>query len=371
MKILKFFKKAYKGEPVLCICFVIALLSMLLVPPSADYLKYIDLRVLLLLFCLMAVVLGMQECGLFKVMAQKLLTGRKQFRVLSLILVLLPFFSSMLVTNDVALIAFVPFTIVVLNMICRKEALIRIVVLQTIAANLGSMATPIGNPHDLYLYEYYRLTAVEFIEVLLPYVIVSFVALSAASLCSPKDIIDVCFESKEKLKEPKKLAMYLALFILCLLSVFRLLPYYILTAIVLICMLVFSRKLLKKVDYSLLLTFVCFFIFAGNMEKVPEVRYFMSEMLNKDTLLSAILASEVISNVPSSVLLSGFTDDWKNVLIGVNIGGLGTPIASLASLISLRIYTKSEASQPLKFLGIFTLYNIVGIIILLLTVWVL
>ena len=212
------------------------------------------------------------------------------------------------------------------------------------------MATPIGNPHDLYLYEYYKLTASEFIEVLLPYVLVSFVALTATSLCTKKDIIDVCFESIEKLREPKKLVMYLVLFILCLLSVFRLLNYYILTAIVLVYMLIFSRNLLKKVDYSLLLTFVCFFIFAGNMGKVPEVRYFISEILHKDTQLSAILASQLISNVPSSVLLSGFTDDWKNVLIGVNIGGLGTPIASLASLISMRIYFNSDDARPLRFL---------------------
>lgn len=369
MKLLNRLKEFFLRELMLCICAVIALLSMLLVPPSAAYLDYIDLQVLCLLFCLMAVVLGIQECGLFKVLAHKMLTGKKQFRLLSLILVLLPFFCSMLVTNDVAIITFVPFTILVLNMIDRNSALIKIVVYQTLAANLGSMATPIGKAHNLFLYEYYGISAGEFFSVMLPLSLISLIGLSAAALIAKNDVISVSFESDERLEDPKRLAMFLGLFILSLLSVFRVLPYWIPTAAVLICMLCFSRKLLKKVDYALLLTFVCFFIFAGNIGQVPQVRELLSRMLQRDTLLSAILASQIVSNVPASLLLSGFTDDWRSLLVGVNIGGLGTPIASLASLISLKMYLRTDGARPLRYLGIFTLANVTGIFVLLLSVW--
>lgn len=350
----------------LCICAAIAIISTFFAAPGANYMEYIDFRVICLLFCLMAVVVGMQECGLFKVLAYNLLSGKKQFSILSLILILLPFFTSMLVTNDVALIAFVPFTIIVMDMIEKRSALIRIVVLQTMAANLGSMATPMGNPHDLFLYEYYGLSAGEYFQTIFPLVLASLIGISSAAAICKNDTIQVYFESREQIREPKKLAMYTGLFVLCVLSVFRLLDYLLVTAVVLVCMMIFSRGLLKKVDYPLLLTFVCFFIFAGNMGNIPEVRWFLSKMLHRSTLFSAMLSSQVISNVPSSVLLSGFTDNWEDLLLGVNIGGLGTPIASLASLISLRIYMKSEGARPLRYLCVFTAANIVGIAYLLL-----
>lgn len=364
MKILGVIYQWGKKEAVLCISAFFAVLSMFLVSPNLGYFDYIDWRVLGLLFCLMAVVLGLQECGLFTVLAQRLLTGRKQIRLLLLILMLLPFFSAMLVTNDVALITFVPFTILVLRMIGQSKLLIRVIVIQTIAANLGSMATPIGNPQNLYLYSSYTLTASSFFTVMIPLTIISMVGLSLASVWIKQETIQVTFEQKEAIQNPKMLALYLGLFLLCLLSVFRLLSYWIVMIITVVCVFCFSRKLLLKVDYSLLFTFICFFIFAGNMGQLTMVKDFLSSLLEKNALLTSMLSSQIISNVPAAVLLSEFTQDWKSLLLGVNVGGLGTPIASLASLISLKFYLRCAEAKPIQYMGVFLLGNIIGLLIL-------
>lgn len=365
MRLFGTIKAFFLRDTLLCICLLFSILSALTVPPDAVYLSYFDVRVLCLLFCLMAVVLGFQECGLFTVLSQRLLTGCGRFRVLCLALVLLPFFCAMLVTNDVALITFVPFTILVLRQIDRGDRLIYIIVLQTVAANLGSMATPVGNPQNLFLYFFYALDADVFFKAVTPPVLVSLAALSAAALCVKDDAVAMAFSERQTLCHPKRLTVYTALFILCLLSVFHLFSYTILTVLVVVCLLFLSPALLKKVDYSLLLTFVCFFLFAGNMGRLPQVRALLSALLAQNTLLSAVAASQIISNVPAAVLLSGFTTDWYGLLLGVNIGGLGTPIASLASLISLKYYLKVEHAQPLRYLRVFTFVNIAGIMLLL------
>lgn len=360
-RILSFFKK----EAVLCISAVCAVLSMLAVPPDIAYLDYLDLRVLCLLFCLMAVVLGMQDCGLFGLLAQKLLRGQKGLRLLLLVLVLLVFFTSMVVTNDVALITFVPFTLMVLEAAGAQQLMIKAVVLQTVAANLGSMATPVGNPQNLFLYSSYQLSGAEFFGVMLPLTLVSLIGVSVAALLTKNSRISISFPQPAVISHPGRLGIYLTLFLLCLLSVFRVLPYWVLTPIVLVCFLFVRPKLLLRVDYSLLLTFCCFFIFSGNLGRIPAVHHFLSLVLEQSTLLSSALASQVISNVPAAVLLSGFTSDWRGLLAGVNIGGLGTPIASLASLISLKFYLRSKDRRVGRYLLVFTAANAVGLVILL------
>ncbi len=349
----------------LCISLVFSLASMAAVPPDALYAGYIDIRIICLLFCLMAVVQGFQECGLFLTMAQRLLSGCRQIRPLMLILVMLSFFSSMLVTNDVALITFVPFTILVLNFAGKKELIVRAVVLETLAANLGSMATQVGNPQNLFLYANYDLSAAGFFSVTLPIAFASLIILSLASIFIKRQDVRVSFECCAKVKDIRLLCMYAGLFVLCLLSVFRVLHYAVATAAVLLFMLVFSRRLLLKVDYGLLATFVCFFLFAGNMGRIPQVHELLSRLLEKNTLATSVLASQVISNVPAAVLLSGFTADWRSLLAGVNVGGLGTPIASLASLISLKIYLRSDGTRPLFYLAVFTAANIAALALLL------
>lgn len=355
-----------RREPVLSISFVCALVSAFFVPPSAAYVDYIDLRVLCLLFCLMAVVAGLQECGLFLVLAQRLLAGERPVRLISLTLILLPFFCSMLVTNDVALITFVPFAILVLEMVGRRDLLIPIISLQTVAANLGSMATPVGNPQNLFLYAHFSLSMGDFLSLLLPLTLISLVGLTAAGLYfGGKGWISVSFPEQVRLTSPKHLALYLVLFGLCLLSVCRILPYGILTVLVIVALLLARRQLLGQVDYMLLLTFVCFFIFSGNLGQMPAVRAGLGSLLSRSPLLCSAAASQVISNVPAAVLLSGLTEDWKGLLAGVDVGGLGTPVASLASLISMKFYLRSREAKPLPYFLWFTAANVIGLLVLL------
>ncbi|WP_195377033.1 SLC13 family permease [Anaerotruncus rubiinfantis] len=356
----------FQNETVLVAAFLCAAISMLFIPPDAQYMGYIDLRVLCLLFCLMEVVAGFQECGLFIVLAQKLLSGRKRFRMLSFVLVTLPFFSSMLITNDVALITFVPFAILVLTMIDRTEYLIRIVALQTIAANLGSMATPVGNPQNLFLYAKFSIPTSGFFAVMAPLTLLSLAALAAAALAVNGEIIEVHFPARQTIRSPGRLALFCGLFALCLLSVFHLLHYGLLLLIVLLALGFFARGLFRRADYGLLMTFACFFVFAGNIGRIGAVREFLAGILTKSAAATSILASQAISNVPAAVLLSGFTDDWRGLLVGTNIGGLGTLIASLASLISFQLYRKSAGARPFRYLAFFTAANLAGLLFLLL-----
>ena len=356
-----------RAEAVLCISLAAALLSALLVPPDAAYLSYIDLRVLCLLFALMAVVQGFVRCGLFRLLAERLLSGERTLRALCLLLVLLPFFVSMLVTNDVALLALVPFTFFLLRQAEAEALAVRVCVLQTVAANLGSMATPIGNPQNLYLHARYALTAGQFFGVVLPLALVSLVALAVTAVLSapPRGRVHVTFAEPARIADARRLAAYLALFLLCLAAVFRLVHYAVAAAAALVLLLLLDRPLLRRIDYGLLLTFCCFFVFSGNLGRIPAVRALLESLLDRNTLLCATAASQCISNVPAAILLSGFTGDWQGLLAGVNIGGLGTPVASLASLISLRLYLKEPGARARRFLSVFTLVNVAGLILLL------
>ena len=359
-------KAFFKKETVLCIAALCAIVTMFFVLPDGEYVGYIDLRTLCLLLCLMAIVAGFQARGVFRVLTYQLLRRMKSGRALSVTLVLLPFFCSMLVTNDVALLVFVPFTLALLSQINSEKAAIPMLVLQTVAANLGSMATPVGNPQNLFLYANYALTPGQFFSATLPLTAISFVCLAAAALpVLPNTLPDFSLQA-EKLQQPKKFLLYGILFLMCLLTVFRVLPYGIMTVIVLIAVVLMDRALLKELDYALLLTFVCFFIVSGNLGRLEAVRCFLQNLLTKSTLLTAAATSQIISNVPAAVLLSGFTDSWKPLLEGVNVGGLGTPVASLASLITLKLYLRHPGAKAGKYILVFSAVNIAGLVILLL-----
>ena len=358
-------KEFLKKETVLCIAALCAAATMLLVPPDAEYLHYIDWRVLCLLLCLMAVVAGFKSLGAFDWLTYQLLRRIRSGRVLGVTLVLLPFFCSMLVTNDVSLIVFVPFTLALLDGLGCAGAMVPVIVLQTVAANLGSMATPVGNPQNLYLYAAYQLEAGEFFSVVLPLTLVSGVALTLAALPVLPRQLPVQKLREERITSAGKLGLYAALFVLCLLTVFRVVDYPVTTAVVVAALFLADRKLLKEIDFMLLLTFVCFFVVSENLGRVEAVRSFLQTLLNGSTLLTAVGASQVISNVPAAVLLSAFTDQWRELLAGVNIGGLGTPIASLASLITLKLYLRWKGARVGRFLAVFTAANLAGLILLL------
>lgn len=357
-------KSFIKKEAVLFISLICAVATMFFVPPDKQYISYIDLHVLSLLLCLMAVVAGFQSCGIFRCLTYSLLKKCRNGRLLGLILVLLPFFSSMLVTNDVALLVFIPFTIGLISEMKAQKATVPILVLQTVAANLGSMATPVGNPQNLFLYSEFQPTITQFFSTTLPLTALSLIILSFASLpVLPKELPR--FDLKEeKIEKPTFLAVYGILFIVCLLTVFHILNFWILLAITVITLLIIDRKILLKPDYALLATFICFFIVSGNLGRIEAVNAFLKNLLDKSTLLTSVGASQIISNVPAAVLLSGFTKNWKELLEGVNIGGLGTPIASLASLITLKLYLRSEKPQGGKFILTFLAANIAGLVLL-------
>ena len=362
---MKKIKAFLQKETVLCIAALCAVATMFLVPPDGEYLHYIDWRVLCLLLCLMAVVAGFKSLGAFDWLTYQLLRRIKSGRVLGVTLVLLPFFCSMLVTNDVALIVFVPFTLALLSGLGCEKAMVPVVVLQTVAANLGSMATPVGNPQNLYLYAAYSLSAGEFFSVVLPLTAVSLAALSAASIpVLPRTLPEQSLR-EERITSAGKMGLYAALFVLCLLTVFRVVPYPVTTAVVVAALFLADRKLLKEIDFMLLLTFVCFFVVSENLGRVEAVREFLQSLLSKNSLLTAVGASQVISNVPAAVLLSSFTEDWRALLAGVNIGGLGTPIASLASLITLKLYMRWPGAKVGRFMVVFTAANLLGLALLL------
>lgn len=367
---LKKIKEFIAKETVLCIAAACAVATMFAVPPDKAYLHYIDFRVLCLLLCLMAVVAGLKSIGIFDWLTYQMLRRIRSGRALGVTLVLLPFFCSMFVTNDVALIIFIPFTLLLLQQLGCSNSIIPVTVFQTIAANLGSMATPVGNPQNLYLYAFYNLGIGEFFSVTLPLTAVSLILLSVGSLSLlPKTLPEQTLE-KAEIRSTKQLLIFLSLFTLCLLTVFRFVPYPATTAITVATLFLVNRKLLKEIDFMLLLTFVCFFTVSENLGRIDAIRLFLQQLLQSNTLLTAVGTSQIISNVPAAIMLSGFTDRWRHMLAGVNIGGLGTPIASLASLITIKFYMRWENAKITRFLGYFTAANVIALCILLLFMYI-
>lgn len=359
-KLVKFFKK----ETVLCIAALLSVVSAFFVTPSAEYLEYIDWRVLALLLGLMLVVAGLQSIGLFRYLGLKLLERIRTTRQLCLLLVGLSFFSAMLITNDVALITFVPFAVMILGLAGQSGLLIQVVVLQTIAANLGSMLTPIGNPQNLYLYSTYAIPMGTFLLDMLPLTLLSMALLVISVFLLPKAEISVSVPEKPTAPPKGKLIFYLVLFLVALSCVIRLLSWPVMLVVLCLGMLIIDRKLFKAVDYFLLLTFMCFFLFIGNIERIPAVSELLQTFIQGRELILSILLSQCISNVPAAILLSGFTDAARPLLYGINIGGLGTLIASLASVISYRAYGESENAAKGTYIKTFTLYSLVFLAVL-------
>ena len=350
-----------RSQTVLVVSAVLALVSCFLVPPSRAYVSYVDWRVLGLLFSLMAVVAGLRTAGTFRVLTEFLLRKVSSMRVIALLLVLLCFGFSMFLTNDVTLITLVPFTLLVFRQMTGSEkALVHTLVLETLAANLGSMLTPIGNPQNLYLYSQYDLSLGVFFRTMAPYTALSLVLLVVLTLVLvPGGAASLSEGSTFHSFHRKTFFVYAALFLLCLLSVARVLDWRVLLVAVLAVVVLENYRLLRMVDYSLLLTFVFFFVFIGNVGSLADVREFLENAVGGREVETGILASQVISNVPAALLLSKFTTDGTGLLIGVNLGGLGTLIASMASLITYRLYAASDRALKGRYFAEFTLWNLV------------
>lgn len=346
-----------KEEIVLIISAVLAAVSAFFVKPTAAYFEYIDFRTLGLLLCLMLVMAGLNRMGIFSLLAQKMLGKTKNLRSLGLVLSLLCFFSAMVITNDVALITFVPFTVTALELSGKKKALIPIVVIETVAANLGSMLTPIGNPQNLYLFSAFNMGFGEFFSAVAPYAALSLALTVIATFMFRKEDIKIEIVHKKPQPEKAKLIIYIVLFMLSLLTVFRVIPYPVTLGITLLSVIIADRKTLAKADYSLLLTFIFLFIFIGNLGKIEAVSSLLQSLVKEREVLVGIAASQVFSNVPAAILLSSFTDNAAALLTGVNLGGLGTLIASMASLISFKLIAKEKISTG-RYMLVFTAVNV-------------
>ena len=361
-----------RRDTVLCAAFALAIVSMLFVPPDREYISYVDFRTLSILFCLMSVMTGLQKSGVFQCVGQALLRRLRKVWQLVLLLVLICFFSSMLVTNDVALITFVPFTLIVFDMIgpeTKLRLIIPTVVLQTIAANLGSMLTPIGNPQNLYLYGRSGLSLRDFILLMLPYTLASFLVILIWSIVQSMacpGAVHVSFDGNASITGSRgHLIVYGLLFVLDLLTVARVIPCGVTFGVTAISLELMDKRVFFLIDYSLLLTFTGFFIFIGNLRRLPAFSQALRQIVSGHEVLAGIAASQIISNVPAALLLSGFTENLSALTIGVNLGGLGTLIASMASLISYKIVVRAERQRKRAYFWYFTAANICFLMILL------
>ncbi len=368
-KIIAFIKK----ETVLSAAWILAVISAFIVHPSKEYLSYIDFNTLMLLFCLMAVMAGFRKLGAFEKCSEYLLGKFHSSPGILSVLVFMPFFFSMVITNDVALIVFVPLAIITLKMCGLENLLLFTVVLQTLAANLGSMSLPMGNPQNLYIYSHYGLSFAQFLETMIPYTAASFVLLLLCVVC-------LHFKSRGGTLSPaaskaddhspdasgknKMWVVNTAAFLLCLLCVGKLIPAVVIFPVILASYAISDRKLLKDVDYSLLLTFIGFFIFTGNIKNMNEARDLIANALNGHEVGFSIFASQIISNVPAALLLSCFTDNARALLIGTNLGGLGTLIASMASLISFKQIARNYHDRRGKYFILFTAMNLLFLALL-------
>ena len=374
-------KICLKKDVVLTIAILLALLSSLFVHPDKQYINYIDYRTLILLFCLMSVMAGLRKIKLFDRVASTLVSRCTNEGQLIILLVVVVFFTSMIITNDVALLTFVPFTISVLNILhpnVKNRWMITLIVMETIAANLGSMLTPVGNPQNLYLYNVSGMSMGGFLLIMLPYSVLSLVMLIIWIIirCNSKstnidrniklgDIRNTNSEIAYNSRDKRIIGMYFFLFILCIMTVVKIIPFYITFVILLVCILIFDRDTLKNVDYSLIFTFTGFFIFIGNIGRIPVFRDFLQGVISGKEMITAVLCSQIMSNVPAALLLTGFTDNIRMLIIGTNLGGLGTLIASMASLISFKFIQREDKNVNGTYIATFTVANVVFLICLM------
>lgn len=357
------FGRFIKKNVVMVIAMVAAIVTCFFVPPDRAYLDYFDVKTLTCLFCVLAVVCALKNINFFYILAKKLIQVFRNARLCILALVYITFIGSMLIANDMALLTFLPLGTYVMTSTGKRKYMAFTFIMQNIAANLGGMLTPFGNPQNLYLYTKFQIPATEFLGIMaLPFAL----AILLITLCCLFFVKPEPFELKdEKISLPVgRSVTYLILFILAIAIVFRGIPYGVGLVVIPGVMLFIDRKALKMVDYPLLLTFVFFFIFSGNMARIEAVQSLFSFLLEKNTLLVSILSCQVISNVPSAILLSQFTDNYRHLLLGVNIGGVGTLIASLASLITFREYTKQNKGKTGYYVLLFSAFNFAFLIIL-------
>ncbi len=379
-------REIVRKDPVLVVAVVLALCSCAAVPPDAAYAEYVDLRTIGMLFSLMTIMCGLSRLGVFRIACRHLLSVVRGPRRLALALTLLAFFSSMLITNDVALVTFVPFALLALRSLDSPRHACFTVVMMTIAANLGSMLTPVGNPQNLYLYSVSHMRIGEFVLLMLPYAAASLALLVAAIAlfgkipertrtsatrgAKPEDdehadeIPQLATDADDPAPSVLRVLPWAALFVLALLSVAHILPYQAIVVATIAVALIADRRALAHVDYALLVTFIAFFVFVGNVGRIEMVSAALAQLIDGHELAVSIAASQVLSNVPAAILLSGFTSNFAALIVGTNLGGLGTLIASMASLISYKQVALVLPREKGRYFMLFTMWNVAFLAIL-------
>ena len=354
-----------KTNAVALIAFLAAVITSFIIPPDKTWVSYFDFKTLTCLFSVLAVVCALKNINFFVILAENTVRITGNLKTATLTLALITLFGSMLIANDMALLTFLPLGYFVLKSTGQEKYMAHVFILQNIAANLGGMLTPFGNPQNLYLYSRFSIPTSDFMLVMLrPFILSIVMIVLCVFLIIPSRSLTIT--SREYKLNKHRTLLLAVLFSLAIMSVFHIFNYWLIFFIVLVSLLIIDRKALHDVDWGLLFTFVCFFIFSGNLSRIGEVRTFLEALLNKSTLVVSVLSCQFISNVPSAILLSNFTSAWEELLVGVNIGGLGTLISSLASLITFREYTRHNKNRSLYYIGLFSLYNFSMLIILVL-----
>lgn len=358
-----------KKNAVMCIAFLLAVITSVIVPPDRQYIEYFDFKTLTCLFCTLACVCALKNIRFFRIIAEKIVIYFKTTRSAVIALIYITFIGSMILANDMALITFLPLGYYALKSTGNEKYMAFTFIMQNISANLGGMLTPFGNPQNLYLYTYYNIANFEFVKIMFLPFIISIILITLCCFIIPNKEMQLKKELDVKLNV-KRAIIYGVLFFLAIMVVFRTVPYYVGLVIITISLLILDSSALKKVDYPLLLTFVAFFVFAGNMSRIPLVNEFLGGLIKKNTLLYGVMSCQVISNVPSAILLSKFTANYPELLVAVNIGGAGTLIASLASLITFREYVKRCGGSAISYIKKFSVYNfsILGILLVVMSI---
>jgi len=359
MKVVSFIKR----NTVFCVAVFAALLTCFFVPPDAEYLSYFDWRTLACLFITLAVVCALGNVKFFTILARKLVMVAGNLRGLFLMLVVITFIGSMIIANDMALITFLPLGYFALSVGKKEKYMAYLFILQNISANLGGMLTPFGNPQNLYLYSFFEIPTDEFVSIMFPPFLLAIAMLALACFLVKPEKLHIDEEFPEKF-HTKKTLLYFALFFLSVLIVLRVMPFWVGLLIIPAVLFFVDKDALLEVDYGLLGTFFFFFVFSGNLARIDAVNEFFSMLLEKDALIVSTLSCQFISNVPSAILLSQFTNDYHSLLLGVNIGGTGTLIASLASLITFSEFRILYPEESKKYLGMFTVINVIFLVVM-------
>ncbi len=349
-------KSFLKSNAVVIVAFCVAVISSMIVKPDRGYYSYIDFRTISTLFCGLAIVTALDRIHVFRDLSQRIVSRFSNLRNAIIALLYITFIGSMIIANDMALITFLPLGYYVLDSTDNKKYMAFTFIMQNIAANLGGMLTPFGNPQNLFMYSYYNIESLEFVSIMIKPFVVSIIMITASCFFIPKKELTLKNSFDCKL-DMKKFIVYCILFVLFICSIFRVIPYIYVLIIVTVMILIFDKDTIYKLDYGLLFTFFFFFIFAGNMSRIQEISDLLSGLLDKNTLLTGVISCQFISNVPSAILLSRFTENYPDLLVAVNIGGAGTLIASLASLITYKEYVKREPTKQVYYLKLFSALN--------------